>query len=787
MKFLRTLFWMCALTASALAQSVTFLQTAVNDADGTTISAVSSSQVLQVGATATSVTAPATSGTYHFAYWTESSRPATVYRDGWGRAVNPISFTMLGDTTAVAHYLPTTQDYDGDGIPDWYEIEYYGNLSHSATYDGDGDGITLLAEYTAGTNPLYADSSTEGGTAWADSATVTVNLANYASYTLRSIPAGTVAQTTTIAPPGTVVTTPSLAANTTFGYWTLDGVRQQDAWGVALPQITFTMGAVNREAVAYLFSGDSNGNGVPDAYEYYYYGDLSHAATYDGDGDGITLLAEYTGGTNPLYGNSSSEGGVAWADSATVTVNIAGYSTYTLRSIPAGTVNQSATVAPGTVVTTPSLAANTTFGYWTLDGVRQQDAWGVALPQITFTMGSTSREAVAYLFTGDSDGDGVPDAYEYYYYGTLANGANSDTDGDGITLLAEYTGGTNPLYANSSTEGGVAWADSAQVTVKLVFPVLTLPASPVVVQTSSATGAVVIFTVTAYDAVEGQLIPTTTPASGSLFPVGTTTVNASVSDSLGNLSTGSFEVLVQYDGIPPDTTPPVVAAHGNAIVHATSPAGAVVIYAPASATDNVGVTSITYSQNSGTLFPLGTTVVTITARDAANNAGTGTFSVTVNALASVASWRYEHFGTTENTGNAADLADWDHDGVVNILEMAFGTDPTSGASGPGVLQYTGTFAGGGAIAGTGQPVTRFESIPNGIDFRALFVRRTDYATFGLIYTPQFSADMLTWQDSTAIPTVLADDGTYQIVSVPYPPFINGKKARFFRIRISLAP
>ena len=75
----------------------------------------------------------------------------------------------------------------------------------------------------------------------------------------------------------------------------------------------------------------------------------------------------------------------------------------------------------------------------------------------------------------------------------------------------------------------------------------------------------------------------------------------------------------------------------------------------------------------------------------------------------------------------------------------------------------------------------------GIDFRALFVRRNDYAASGLTYTPQFSAILNTWQDSATVPTVLADDGTYQIVSVPYPPFIGGKKARFFRISVTKAP
>ena len=549
-RFLYSIICLSLLATSAVAQSVTFVQTAVNDANGTTISAVSTSQVLQVGVTTSSVTAPSTSGSFRFAYWTNSSYPATVYRDAWGRSINPISFVVIGDTTTVAHYLPTTLDTDGDGLPDWYEVEHFGNLSRSSTDDGDGDGVTLLAEYTAGTSPLYGNSHQDGGVATVDSGLVTCNLAGYPSYTLRSVPSGTVNQSAVVLP-GTVITTSSLAANATFGYWTLDGVRQQDAWGVALPQITFTMALVDREAVAYLFSGDTDGDGVPDAFEQYYYGTLIKNAASDTDGDGVSMLAEYTAGTNPLYGNSHQDGGVATVDSALITVNLVGFATYTLRSEPAGTVNQSATVAPGTVVTTTNLSTNTSFGYWTLDGVRQQDAWGVALPQITFTMASVNREAVAYLFSADSDSDGVPDAFEQYYYGTLNNGAASDTDGDGVSLLAEYTAGTIPLFGNSHQDGGVATVDSALITVKLVFPILTLPSSPVVAQATSPNGAAVVFTVTAHDAIEGELVPATTHASGSVFPIGITTVSASVSDSYGNLSTGSFEVLVQGTGIPP--------------------------------------------------------------------------------------------------------------------------------------------------------------------------------------------------------------------------------------------
>ena len=251
------------LAAVAHAATVNFVQTSRNDADGATLAAVSSNQYLETSISCTTVTAPPSFNAYRFTHWTNSSSPAAVYRDAWGRSQNPISFVLLEATTATAYYLPATRDTDGDGVPDWYEIEHFGNLTRTPTFDGDGDGIQLSAEYSGGSHPLYGNASQEGGVSYADSGLVSFNRAGYASYTLRSVPAGTVNQTA-VAMPGTVVTTPNLSANIAFGYWMLDGVRQLDAWGVALPQITFTMGSVNREAVAYLFAGDTDGDGLPD-------------------------------------------------------------------------------------------------------------------------------------------------------------------------------------------------------------------------------------------------------------------------------------------------------------------------------------------------------------------------------------------------------------------------------------------------------------------------------------------------------------------------------------------
>jgi hypothetical protein len=49
----------------------------------------------------------------------------------------------------------------------------------------------------------------------------------------------------------------------------------------------------------------------------------------------------------------------------------------------------------------------------------------------------------------DSDGDGLPDAWEMAWFGTLTRNGAGDYDGDGMTDLQEYLAGTNPTDRNS--------------------------------------------------------------------------------------------------------------------------------------------------------------------------------------------------------------------------------------------------------------------------------------------------------------------------------------------------
>jgi uncharacterized delta-60 repeat protein len=57
-------------------------------------------------------------------------------------------------STTVALYLDT----DGEGLPDWWQIQYFGAIGVAPGADPDGDGVTNLQEYEDGTNPTSATS-----------------------------------------------------------------------------------------------------------------------------------------------------------------------------------------------------------------------------------------------------------------------------------------------------------------------------------------------------------------------------------------------------------------------------------------------------------------------------------------------------------------------------------------------------------------------------------------------------------------------------------------------------
>lgn len=184
---------------------------------------------------------------------------------------------------------------------------------------------------------------------------------------------------------------------------------------------------------------------------------------------------------------------------------------------------------------------------------------------------------------------------------------------------------TTMVNCNATDSSSNTATGSFQVTVwDTQAPVVTVP-SGVSAEATSPAGAVLTFSASANDVVDGNRTVTCDPmSSGSTFPVGTTALTCSATDTRGNRGSGTFSITVTDAG-------PTVVVPPTQTVEATGPSGAPVTYTPApSASDVVdGPLPVTCSKASGVIFALGQTTVTCTAADSRGTPATAAFQVVV--------------------------------------------------------------------------------------------------------------------------------------------------------------
>ncbi len=205
--------------------------------------------------------------------------------------------------------------------------------------------------------------------------------------------------------------------------------------------------------------------------------------------------------------------------------------------------------------------------------------------------------------------------------GAAVNFTTPTGSGSGTTVSCDRaSGSTFPVGTTTvtCTATNSCGTQTCSFTVTVIAPpTISCPAPiSVCVPAGSTSSAISYVTPTATGA--GATV-TCAPASGSSFPLGTTSVTCTATNSAGQ-SSCSFNVTVK--------DAPTITCPTNITVPATSASGAAVTY-PAPSGGGMD-TTVSCDRVSGSTFPVGTTTVTCTATNTCSTQ-TCTFTVTVIA------------------------------------------------------------------------------------------------------------------------------------------------------------
>jgi len=204
----------------------------------------------------------------------------------------------------------------------------------------------------------------------------------------------------------------------------------------------------------------------------------------------------------------------------------------------------------------------------------------------------------------------------------------ADDCGDATVFCSPASGsyfpvGVSTVACIATDEAGNADTSEFSLTVIDSQPPAILPhADTLTVADPGLCGTVVDYDILAADNCP-EVSLECSPPSGSVFPVGFTTVRCIAIDDMNLADTMTFEITVS------DTSHPTLDCPGDmSVVNDSGFYGAVVDFAPA-ASDNCPGVNLYASPPSGSYFEMGPTVVHVTATDAVGNASVCQFTVTV--------------------------------------------------------------------------------------------------------------------------------------------------------------
>jgi|GEM_PF-2215795 len=282
--------------------------------------------------------------------------------------------------------------------------------------------------------------------------------------------------------------------------------------------------------------------------------------------------------------------------------------TRTLTYTPEANVNGTVTI---TVIADDGQAENNTYSRTfsiTINAVSHVAT--VTAATYTVSAGGTASETIANVPFGTSKAT---------FLAALTKGESNQIWNDTSIADPVVTGNTLVVTAQDGLTT-VAYTITVNPPPDTTAPVITAPAD----QTFEATGPETTPTLVAATAIDNIDPSPVISYAPHVFLVGTTIVTWTATDASGNSSTTTSNVTIQ------DTTPPAIASHDDVTVEADSSIGAVVNYDLPIATDLVdGSVAVICVPPSGTVFPLGDTLITCTSTDTHSNPATSNFTVHV--------------------------------------------------------------------------------------------------------------------------------------------------------------
>jgi len=172
---------------------------------------------------------------------------------------------------------------------------------------------------------------------------------------------------------------------------------------------------------------------------------------------------------------------------------------------------------------------------------------GVCAP---ITIGATLPDGeFGFAYSGTFSASGSPAPFTFSLAGGgLPGGLALDANG-AVTGTPTALGTSNFTVRATAANSCTGTADFAVTIRDTTPPALTLPGT-ITATAAGPSGAVISYSASASDLVDGPRPVTCSPASGSTFAIGTTTVSCSASDLHGNTASGSFSVIVTAAVVP---------------------------------------------------------------------------------------------------------------------------------------------------------------------------------------------------------------------------------------------